>query len=70
MKFEIGDPVERLIDDGVCKRWEDGYTVIEPPENPFGDCIYIAKPYSRGFENYYVGVPLQHLRHALKPETD
>lgn len=68
--FNIGDSVERLWDDGFCERWEEGYTVIEPPENPFPDFIYIEKPNSRGFKRYYVGVPQEHLRRAANPKID
>ena len=68
-QYQVGDRVERLIDEGFRKHWEEGYTVIEPPENPFiDDYIYINKLNSRGFKNYYAGVPPQDLRHAANPK--
>ena len=72
--YKPGNLVERLIETASEKFWETGYTVIRPPKHvvPFEGCIYIAKPHTRGFSCYYVGVPLQHLRHSISnnPQTD
>ena len=68
--FEVGDSVERRIGDLRSDRWEEGYTVIEPPEVAFPGFIYIGKPHSRGFKYYYVGVPPEFLRHAANPKID
>ena len=71
MKFRVGDPVERLWKNGIHKRWEEGYTVIERPENAhFEGYIYVEKPKSQGFDMYSVGLPPEHVRHAINPKTD
>ena len=76
MPFKKGDKVERLID-LETNQWEGGYTVYVPPEGfPLmhgpdrTPHIYIEKSNSKGFQTYRVGVPKEHLRHALNPMDD
>lgn len=67
--FEVGDVVDRNLypaynDDS--SGWSPGWVVVESPENPLGDCIYIEK------DGHIVGSPPLHLRHSIanNPEAD
>ena len=73
--YRVGDIVERFITWGNNrKEWEAGYTVIAPPEENvvLTGYIYISKPHTRGFKEYIVGVPPEHIRHSLanNPQID